>query len=320
MSLFIGPGQVLLNVDFRVEVVSFLALDNIVVVLYQPQDVVNVGSVIRVMSNFGLGQLRLVEPAAWDAYRVEGIAHHTRPLIEATKHFPDLEAALADCGFVLGATARKRGTRRERLAPRVAVGLALEAAGKSPDTKTALLFGREDNGLPNEALDACHALLTIPTDPANPSLNLAQAVLVVAYELWLAAQEPDATAPASSIPALPLLTAPPSGQPPRSGEIPSVVQAVQSLQEDARLASGTEREVMFKALADLLWTLYPTSSNERVTYSMTRLRAVLLRAAPRHDESRALAHLFHHLIQVVRPAKTNNNDNSDEQVVKNLKE
>ena len=60
------------------EQVTQAALDNIVVILYQPQDVVNVGAVIRVMSNFGLKRLRLVEPAAWDAYRVEGIAHHTQ--------------------------------------------------------------------------------------------------------------------------------------------------------------------------------------------------------------------------------------------------
>jgi hypothetical protein len=52
-------------------------------------------------------------------------------------------------------------------------------------------------------------------------------------------------------------------------------------------------------MADLLWSLYPNTTEERVAYSMSRLRAVLLRAAPRHDESRALAHLFHHLIQVV---------------------
>src|SRR6476620_5674884 len=90
-------------------------LENIVVVLYQPQDVVNVGAVIRVMSNFGLKRLRLVEPAAFDAYRIEGIAHHTQPIIEAVEFFPDLAAALADCGFVLGTTARKRGTRRDRL-------------------------------------------------------------------------------------------------------------------------------------------------------------------------------------------------------------
>jgi tRNA/rRNA methyltransferase/tRNA (cytidine32/uridine32-2'-O)-methyltransferase len=285
------------------------ALDNIVVILFEPQDVVNVGAVIRVMSNFGLKRLRLVEPAAWDAYRVEGIAHHTRPLIDAVEFYPTLAAALADCGFVLGTTARKRGTRRERLTPRQAAPLMLEAATKSPGTPAALLFGREDTGLPNEALDDCHALLTIPTGATNPSLNLAQAALVVMYELFLATQagEEPASVPAVEPPAPPLATEPePRGVPPRRGEPASVVQAIELLQQDARLATGTEREQMFKALADLLWKLYPNTTEERVAYSLTRLRAVLLRAAPRHDESRAIAHLFHHLIQVVsqdKPAK-----------------
>src|SRR6476469_8133072 len=93
-------------------------LKDIVVVLYQPQDVVNVGGVVRVMSNFGLRRLRLVEPAAYDPHRIEGVAHHTEEIIEAIERFPSLEAALDDCGFVLGTTARKRGLRRDHLTPR----------------------------------------------------------------------------------------------------------------------------------------------------------------------------------------------------------
>ena len=269
------------------------ALDNIVVILFEPQDVVNVGAVIRVMSNFGLKRLRLVEPAAWDAYRVEGIAHHTRPIIDAVEFYPNLAAALADCGFVLGTTARKRGTRRERLTPRQAAPLMLEAATKSPGTPAALLFGREDTGLPNEALDDCHALLTIPTGATNPSLNLAQAALVVIYELFLATQAGDEVVSVEPSAAPISAGQEPSGVPPRRGEPASVVQAIELLQQDARLATGTEREQMFKALAELLWKLYPNTTEERVTYS-------------RHDESRAIAHLFHHLIQVVgrdKPAK-----------------
>lgn len=294
-------------------------LDNIVVILYQPQDVVNVGAVIRVMSNFGLKRLRLVEPAAWDAYRVEGIAHHTQPIIEAVEFSPTLEAALADCGFVLGTTARKRGTRREKLTPRQAAPLLLEAAVRSPSTRAALLFGREDTGLPNEALDDCHALVTIPTGAANPSLNLAQAALVLVYELFLAVQV-DKVAPvaASEGGSEPVANAggeqtrpvgvEPSGVPPRRGEPSSIAQAIELLQQDARLATGSEREQMFRALADLLWKLYPNTTEERVVYSMARLRAVLLRAAPRHDESRAIAHLFHHLVQAVSQSSQNSDE------------
>jgi tRNA C32,U32 (ribose-2'-O)-methylase TrmJ len=74
-----------------------------------------------------------------------------------------------------------------------------------------------------------------------------------------------------------------------------------ALAEDAELASGTDREEMFKALSDLLWTLHPDTTDLRVAYSMTRLRAILLRAAPRKEESRLLAHLFQHITRRVRP-------------------
>jgi TrmH family RNA methyltransferase len=311
-------------------------VNNIVVVLYQPQDIVNVGGIVRVMSNFGLSRLRLVEPAAWDAYRVEGIAHHTRPIIEAAEFFPTLEAALADCGFVLGTTARKRGVRRERLTPRLAAPLLLDAARKSPHTPAALLFGREDSGLPNEALDDCHALVTIPTAPENASLNLAQAALLLAYEIFLSSElraasfepEADSLQPEEShelraVSRKPKESYQPSaisqinseqssivnrqssiGTPPKYGEPTSVEEAVAQLQADAQLATGTERETMFKALADLLWALFPGTNETRIQYSMTRLRAVLLRAAPRGDEARALSHLFHHLTRRVK----NNNE------------
>ncbi len=266
------------------------ALQNVVIVLFQPQDVVNVAGVIRVMSNFGLRRLRLVEPAAYDPYRIEGIAHHTEAIAQAVERYPDLQSALADCSWVLGTSGRPRETRRERLTPRQAAPVVLQTAARQADAQVAILFGREKDGLPNFALDTCHALLTIPTDPANRSLNLAQAALVVAWELWMAAMEPAA-------PALPAPTGTPaSGTPPLAGEVPSVVAA---LTADAELATGTQREGMFQALADLLLAMYPRTTDERLVVSMSHLRAILLRAAPRSDEARLLSALFAHLSRVV---------------------
>jgi tRNA/rRNA methyltransferase/tRNA (cytidine32/uridine32-2'-O)-methyltransferase len=274
------------------------SLNQIVVVLYQPQDVVNVGSIVRVLSNFGLLRLRLVEPAAWDAYRVGGIAHHTEPIIAAVQRFATLEEALADCNFVLGTTARPRGTRRERLTPRVAASTLLAAQAKSPENICAILFGREDDGLPNEALDYCHALVTIPTDDFNPSLNLAQAVLVICYELWLAANPRiEEEQPLPNI-----ATNPSPGAPPKYGDLPSVVSALEeALEEDARLANGTEREQLFETLTELLRTLYPSTSDARMVYAMARLRAIFLRSAPRKDETPLLTHLFKHIIRSLKP-------------------
>lgn len=267
--------------------------------MYQPQDVVNIGGMIRVMSNFGLRRLRLVAPAeaAYDPYRIEGIAHHTEPLISAIQLFPTLEEAVADCGFVVGTTARKRGTRREHLTPRQIAPYLLQYAEVNSETPLAILFGREDNGLPNESLDLCHNLITIPTDPMNSSLNLAQAALVVAYELWMAAN------PAEH----PVITNPeprPAGAPPRWGDMPSTLESLEAaLAEDANFANGTDREEMFKALSDMLRALHPDTTDERMTYSMSRLRAILLRAAPRREESRLLAHLFQHVSRRIRPRK-----------------
>ena len=157
----------------------------IVVVLHEPQDLVNVAHVVRAMKNFGLRDLRLVNPREYEAYRVEGIAHQTQDLLARVRVFPDLEDALADCVHVVGFTARGRTAKRNLQRPREATAEVTElaAAGGAP---VALLFGREDKGLSNEALDRCHRVVTIPSDPAYPSLNLAHAVVIMLYELALA--------------------------------------------------------------------------------------------------------------------------------------
>jgi TrmH family RNA methyltransferase len=163
-------------------------LDRIVIVLWETQDLVNIAATIRAMKNFGLHRLRLVSPAAWDAWRIEGIAHDTGDLVAAAELFDDLESALADCSYVVAMTARGRRAKRAMSGPRDIAGELLDRAETSPEgAPVAVLFGREDAGLPNSALDLCHRSITIPTNPDHKSLNLAQAVLVIAYELWMAA-------------------------------------------------------------------------------------------------------------------------------------
>ena len=140
------------------------------------------------MKNFGLVDLRVVNPDEFDAYRLEGIAHRTADLIEAARIHDSLDDAIADCTFVVGTTARARTAGRTYLRPREAAEvIATKVAEPSdPEPRVAVLFGREDRGLTNEDLDRCHALTIIPTAPEYSSLNLAQAALVVAYELFLA--------------------------------------------------------------------------------------------------------------------------------------
>lgn len=166
------------------------ALDGIVVVLWQTQDHVNIAGTIRAMKNFGLTRLRLVSPALWDPWRIEGIAHDTKDIVERTELHVTLETALADCSYVVGMTARERRAKRAVARPRDIAPELLARGTESTEQGTgpvALLFGREDKGLSNEALDLCHRTCIIPTNPAHASLNLAQAVLLMAYELWMTA-------------------------------------------------------------------------------------------------------------------------------------
>jgi TrmH family RNA methyltransferase len=156
---------------------------SVVVVLHEPQELVNIAHVVRGMKNFGLRDLRLVAPREYDAYRVEGIAHQTHDLLRRVVVHPDLDAALADCVHVVGFTARGRTAKRNLQRPREAAAEILVRGAHGP---AALLFGREDQGLTNDALDRCHRVVTIPSEPAYPSLNLGHAVIVMLYELALA--------------------------------------------------------------------------------------------------------------------------------------
>ncbi len=161
-------------------------LDRVVIVLWQTQNIVNIAGAVRAMKNFGLRRLRLVAPAEWDPWRIEGIAHDTRDVVAATEIHSDLGSALADCSFTLALTARGRRAKRTVARPRdIAPEILRHAVELEEGTSVGILFGREDHGLPNGALDLCHRAVTIPTSPEHPSLNLAQAVLLVAYELWM---------------------------------------------------------------------------------------------------------------------------------------
>lgn len=173
---------------------------SVIVVLHEPQDLVNIAHVVRVMKNFGMRDLRLVSPAEYDPYRVEGIAHQTQDVLARVRTYDALTDALADCVHVVGFTARGRTAKRNVQRPREAAGELLAAADAGP---VALLFGREDKGLSNDALDRCHRVVTIPSEPEYPSLNLAHAVLVMSYELALArgAGERPFKAPRRSAPA-----------------------------------------------------------------------------------------------------------------------
>lgn len=158
-------------------------LDTIRVVLYETQNIVNVGAVLRAMKNMGVSDLRLVNAVPLDAWRIQGIAHDTGDLLARAREHATLDEAVGDCVLVAAFTARHRSARWDVTTPREVAHRLLERAAEGP---VALLFGREDRGLPNEALDRAQVHVTIPTTK-YASLNLAQAVMVTLYELHLAA-------------------------------------------------------------------------------------------------------------------------------------
>jgi TrmH family RNA methyltransferase len=160
------------------------SLGRIVVVLDHPKDLVNIAGVVRVMMNFGLSRLRLVRPDEFDVWRIGGIAHKSHGITGAATMHDTLDEALADASFVVGTSARPRTAGRSYARPRDA---AAHIARRAEEEDTvAILLGREDRGLTNEALDRCHAVTIISTAAAFKSLNLAQACLVLAYEVFLA--------------------------------------------------------------------------------------------------------------------------------------
>ena len=173
-----------------------------IVVLVEPQLGENIGAAARAMANFGLSRLRLVAPRqAWPNAKARMMAAGADRILDGAELYDSLEAAIADCTFVIAATARAHDQAKPvvgaaeaaaLLAPRVAAG-----------ELTALVFGRERNGLENEEVALADRILTLPVNPAFASLNLAQAVAIVAYE-WFKLQSggklpfamPDKSAPA----------------------------------------------------------------------------------------------------------------------------
>src|SRR5271163_3311714 len=153
-------------------------------VLFRPQSPGNIGAAARAIKNMGFDDLRLVAPGTLKSREAVAMAVHADDVLAHATVYPELADALADCSIAVGTTSR-RGGYRSRAVPLRAAAVELEALAGA--NKIALVFGREDRGLTNRELKLCHRLVTIPTAPEYPSLNLAQAVMVVAYELMMAA-------------------------------------------------------------------------------------------------------------------------------------
>src|SRR5579859_2573721 len=156
------------------------------IVLVEPQLGENIGAAARAMANFGLSRLRLVKPRQrWPNDKARMMAAGADRVLDEAVLFDDLPAALADCSFVLATTARAHDQAKRVIG---AAAAAHEIAPRVEAGETvAIMFGRERNGLENDEVALADRIVTLPVNPAFASLNLAQAVVIVAYE-WFKRQ------------------------------------------------------------------------------------------------------------------------------------
>jgi TrmH family RNA methyltransferase len=174
------------------------SLAHVDVVLVRPQQPGNVGAAARAIANHGLGCLVLVDPPSFDPDEARWMAPHARHVVDGCRIVGTLTEAVADRTHVVGTSGRPRRATTPVWSPaELAEAVAL---GSAP---AAIVFGPEDAGLSNEDLAVCTAILTLPTDPVQPSLNLGQAVTVTGS--WLLgrvkADQPDHTPSAGPQPA-----------------------------------------------------------------------------------------------------------------------
>ena len=163
-------------------------LDQIRIVLVNTSHTGNMGSAARAMKTMGLSQMVLVDPQAQPDDNAYALAAGASDLLANARIVSTLDEAIADCGLVIGTSARSRTLRWPMLDPREAGEKLVTEGMQHP---VALVFGRERTGLTNDELQKCHYHVAIPANPEYSSLNLAMAVQLLSYEIrmnWLEQQ------------------------------------------------------------------------------------------------------------------------------------
>jgi len=150
------------------------------IVLCRPSHPGNIGAAARAMKTMGLSDLRLVAPEKYPAPEAQWMATHAADVLANSRLHGDLGSAIADCVAAFALSARPREWSTQVLDARAAAARAMALGGE-----VAFVFGNESAGLTNDEMLACQYLVHIPANPEMTSLNLAQAVQVVAYELFL---------------------------------------------------------------------------------------------------------------------------------------
>jgi len=166
-------------------VVGKLQRIDVIVILVEPEFESTIGFLARVMKNFGMMELRLVNPLARVGYEAHMWASHAQEILDSVKTFPDLETALDGVNLSVGTTAQRASSVfrivRKPVTPSELVHVLGGVTGK-----LALVFGREGTGLKNEELQLCELTLTIEASPQYPTLNVSHAAAIIFHELYTA--------------------------------------------------------------------------------------------------------------------------------------
>jgi tRNA/rRNA methyltransferase len=247
-------------------------------VLVSPKHAANVGAAARAAANFGLGGLWLVAPRCRLDKEAYALAAHAGPLLDAAVTVDTLDEALADRDLAVATSARRR--RHHGHASADPEDVMADLAGR----RSAILFGPEESGLDNDALDRCQRVVTVPT-AGHASINLAQTVVVLGY-VWHRWAAGGATAPtrvAMGRPGPEPTVAAPLLPPVAPGDAPAAREQV---------------EAMFGQLRALMRRIGYTDAN-RETPVLRRYRSLLARAAPSADEVTLLRGLWYQLAWAV---------------------
>jgi TrmH family RNA methyltransferase len=235
------------------------------IVLVAPSHPGNIGAVARAMKNMGLGQLVLVRPRHFPDPEATARASGADDVLAGARTVATLGEALQGCGFVTATTSRDRDQYFRVLDVREAAARVVAEAQRSP---AAVVFGAERTGLTNEELEAAHALIRIPASEVYPSLNLAMAVQLVAYEIFRA-----------------------------QGTPPSV-----AVSGAAALASAQALERLYAHLAEVLDEIDFRDRTQKGTNLMSRIRRFLQRAELDENEVNILRGILTAVQSKRRPA------------------
>lgn len=228
-------------------------LDRIRVVLVNTSHPGNIGATARAMANMGLSRLALVQPLEYPSMAATARAAGADDILDSAILYPSLAKAVAGCTQVYGTTARLRSITWPEYTPQE---LAAEISVDESEQDIALVFGRERTGLTNEELDLCQALVHIPVDDRHSSLNLASAVMVLAFAIRSAVIKPDTGS------------------------------RITGRKHASPLASSEQVQFYFQALDTLLHRLdFYKGNSERV---MRKLRRLYYKAEPSSEDIRIL--------------------------------